>query len=271
MDASATLDFLAARAIPGVEEMVDGVYSRVLTAPGGPALVSITAGTAALTCAVRLSDHRDLVAVVGRVRRLLDLDADPVAVDAVLEADPLLAALVRKRPGLRSPGAVDGFELAVRAIVGQQIAVTSARTVLGRIVARWGQPAFEGEAWRTFPRAEHLLADDAGLPMPAARAATVRAVAAALVDGRLTLDPGADRDAEYAALRALPGIGAWTAGYVRMRALADPDVLLDTDLGIRRAAARIEPGLIGQGLLDRQARWAPWRSYVTAHLWASEK
>src|SRR5581483_2599114 len=143
-NADVTLEFLAARAIPGVESYADGWYHRTLRAPGGPAAVSLAAGPDAVQCRVRLRDQRDLVAVVARVRRLLDLDADPEAVGAALSADDQLAPLARKLPGLRSPGAVDGFEMAARAVVGQQVSVAGARTVLGRIALAHGEPAVEG-------------------------------------------------------------------------------------------------------------------------------
>jgi AraC family transcriptional regulator of adaptative response / DNA-3-methyladenine glycosylase II len=266
MDLSATLDFLAARAVPGVEAAHADGYQRTIAAPHGPALVSLSSGDAAVTCTVRLADQRDLVAVVARVRRLLDLDADPVAVDAVLGEHPRLAPLVRKHPGLRSPGAADGFEMAVRAVVGQQVSVRGARALLGRIVSSIGSPAFPDEPWMTFPSPEQLLAaEPSTLPMPRARAATLRALAAGCVDGTLALDPGADRDREREALLAIPGIGPWTADYLRMRALADPDVLLGTDLGVRRSAARL-----GLDLSDGLSNCAPWRSYLTHQLWAAE-
>jgi AraC family transcriptional regulator of adaptative response / DNA-3-methyladenine glycosylase II len=213
---------------------------------------------------VRLHDTRDLVSTVSRVRRLLDLDADPVAADAVLATDPALAPLVLKRPGLHSPGSVDGIETAVRTVAGQQISVSGARTVLGRLVAEHGSVAFEGEPWRLFPSAEALAAiDPATLPMPRARGRTVVAVAQAAGAGTLQLDPGADRDELRAALVAVPGIGPWTADYLRMRVMSDPDVLLSSDLVVRRSAADL--GLdLGGGRTD----WAPWRSYATYHLWA---
>jgi AraC family transcriptional regulator, regulatory protein of adaptative response / DNA-3-methyladenine glycosylase II len=265
MDLSATLDFLGGRAIPGVETYTDGVYTRVIRAPGGPALVSCSAGDGSIACRVRLTDQRDLVAVVARVRRLLDLDADPCAVDDVLGADAVLAPLVAKRPGLRSPGAVDGFEMAVRAIVGQQISVAGARTVLGRIVAAHNAPAFDGEPWLLFPSAEAFAASHPDtLPMPRARAATLHTLARALMDGVVSLDPGADRVSERAALLALSGVGPWTADYLRMRALADPDVLLAGDLGVRKSAAAV-----GVTLDDGRSDWSPWRSYATHHFWAA--
>ncbi len=264
MDFGATVDFLGMRAIPQVELRDGDGYTRVVRAPHGPALVRLTPAEKAVGCRVSLTDQRDLVMVVSRVRRLLDLDADPLAVDAVLGADPELALLVAKRPGLRAPGAVDGFEMGVRAVVGQQISVSGARTVLGRIAALCGPLAFAGQDFRLFPDpAEFAAIDPAALPMPRARARTLVALASACASGDVSLDPGADRSLERAALLALPGVGPWTADYLRMRALSDPDVLLDTDLGVRKAAARLGVEL------DRGSRWAPWRSYVSHHLWAS--
>lgn len=258
------LDLLGAHAVPGVEEYAGGVYTRVLRAPGGPALVALSAGDGVVHCRVRLHDPRDLVAVVARVRRLLDLDADPEAVDAVLGADPALAPLVTKRPGLRSPGSVDGFETAVRTVVGQQISVGGARTVLGRIVTRHGEPAFPGEPWRLFPDADTLAdVDPESLPMPRARGRSITGLATAFASGDLTLDAGADRTEVRAALLGLRGVGPWTADYLMMRTAGDPDVLLDADLVVRRAAADL-----GLDLGGRRPDWSPWRSYATYHLWA---
>jgi AraC family transcriptional regulator of adaptative response / DNA-3-methyladenine glycosylase II len=265
MDLTATVEFLASRAIPGVESFDGGTFTRTLRLPGGPALVSLGDGGEYVRCRLRLTDQRDVITAVARVRRLLDLDADPVAVDTLFDADTDLGPLVRKRPGLRSPGAVDGFEMAMRAIVGQQISVGGARTLLGRIAASYGTIAFDGEPWRLFPSAESLAgADPDGLPMPRKRAATVRAVALALSSGQLALDAGADRIATRAALLAQPGIGPWTADYLLMRAVGDPDVLLAGDLGVRKAAASL--GIV---LRDSRPDWAPWRSYATHHIWAT--
>jgi AraC family transcriptional regulator of adaptative response / DNA-3-methyladenine glycosylase II len=264
IDLSWTLDFLGAHAVLGLESYIGGTFTRILSAPGGPALVSMTPGDGAVTCRVRLHDTRDLVTVVARVRRLLDLDADPVAVDTVLGTDAGLAPLVLKRPGLRSPGAVDGFETAVRTIVGQQISVSGARTVLGRIVAEHGEVAFEGEPWLQFPSAERLASiDPAALPMPRTRGRTVNALASAAATGTLELDPGAERDEVRATLLAMPGIGPWTADYLRMRTMSDPDVLLASDLVVRRSAADL-----GVELTGGRPDWSPWRSYATYHLWA---
>jgi AraC family transcriptional regulator of adaptative response / DNA-3-methyladenine glycosylase II len=258
------LEFLGAHGVPGVESYADDVYTRVLDAPSGPALISLQPGEGAVACRVRLTDTRDLVAVVARLRSLLDLDADPVAIDAALAADPALGQPVGKRPGLRVPGCVNGFEMIIGTIVGQQISVAGARTLLGRIAAAHGRPAFEGEPWTLFPAPDDLAAaDPATLPMPRSRAATVQAVARAFADGALVLDRGVDRDETRAALLKLPGVGQWTADYLAMRAVGHPDVLLATDLGVRRSADDL-----GVDLRDGRPDWAPWRSYATYHLWA---
>lgn len=265
MDVAATLGFLCRRAIPGVESCETGRYVRTIRAPGGPVRVGVSAAAGGVVCELELTDERDLPVVIARVRRLLDLDADPGAVDARLGADPVLAALVAARPGLRAPGAVDGFELAIRALVGQQISVSGASTILGRIASEHGSQAFEGAGGRLFPDAARLAAVDlASLPMPRARARTVLAIAAACASGDLRLDPEADRAREHAALLALAGIGPWTADYIRMRALGDRDVLLATDLGVRKSAAAL-----GLELAGGRPAWAPWRSYATHHLWAA--
>jgi AraC family transcriptional regulator, regulatory protein of adaptative response / DNA-3-methyladenine glycosylase II len=264
MQLTTLLDFLGAHAVPGLERYDDATFSRVLDAPHGPAHVALSVGDGVVLCRMRLHDTRDLVAVVARVRRLLDLDADPVAVDAVLGDDPGLAPLIGKRPGIRSPGTVDGFETAVRTVVGQQISVSGARTVLGRIVAEHGRPAFPDEAWLRFPTPDRLAAlDPAALPMPRARGRSIVALATAFASGAVELDPGADRDDIRSGLLALPGIGPWTADYLLMRAVAHPDVLLSSDLIVRRSADDL-----GIDLADGRPGWSPWRSYATYHLWA---
>jgi AraC family transcriptional regulator of adaptative response / DNA-3-methyladenine glycosylase II len=265
MELGRTLEFLGRRAIPCVEVYDGSSYTRSLLLPGGAALVEVSDGGGFVRCRLRLTDQRDLVAAVARVRRLLDLDADPVAVDETLAADPALAPLVSARPGLRSPGAVDGFEMAVRAVVGQQISVSGARTVLGRIVDAHGSFAFDGEPWRTFPTAARFAQiEPTTLPMPRRRAETLLALARATAAGELTLDPGADRGRTRAQLLAVNGVGPWTADYLAMRALADPDVLLASDLGVAGAARALDIVLD-----DNRTDWAPWRSYATHHLWAA--
>jgi AraC family transcriptional regulator, regulatory protein of adaptative response / DNA-3-methyladenine glycosylase II len=259
LHAGALLEYLAGRAVAGVEEVTDGEYRRVLRLPHGGATVALRIMPGYVHAALRLRDLRDLAPAVARCRRLLDLDADPVAVDATLAADPALAPHVAKEPGVRVPRAVDGFEIAVRAIVGQQISVSGARTVLARLSL-----GFAG-----FPTpAELAEAPDDAFAMPATRRATLRALAQAMAAGDISLDPGADRADTEAALRAIAGIGPWTAQYVALRALGDPDVFLPTDLGVRRGAAALDlPADPAALAAHAQRRWAPWRSYATIRLW----
>ena len=265
MTVSAVLDFLGAHAVPGLETYADGVLTRVLDAPSGPASVALSAGDGAVLCRVRLTHTRDLVAVVSRVRRLLDLDADPTAVDDVLGADPQLAPLVRKRAGIRAPGAVDGFETLVRTIVGQQISLGGARTVLGRIVAAHGRArrsraspggcSLRPPPWPTSTPANCRCRGPAGGPWSRRRARSPRAGCTSIPESTAT------RSARRC--WPCPVSGPWTADYLCMRAVRDPDVLLASDLVVRRAAAALDLDLAG-GRPD----WAPWRSYATYHLWS---
>jgi AraC family transcriptional regulator of adaptative response / DNA-3-methyladenine glycosylase II len=266
MNLGQTLRFLGLRAINGVEDYDGQTYTRTLRLPAGAAQVHLQAGSGPfLDCRLRLSDQRDLTSAVARIRRLLDLDADPVAVDEVLAGVAELRTSVRLRPGLRSPGAVDGFEMGVRAILGQQISVAAAGTLLGRITRELGDRPQPDEPWRLFPTPQALLTvPQLKLPMPATRVASLVALARAIDSGEVVLDPGADRAGTRAALLALPGIGPWTADYLVMRALGHPDVLLDSDLGIRRAGASL-----GLDLAEVGSRLSPWRSYATHHLWAT--
>jgi AraC family transcriptional regulator of adaptative response / DNA-3-methyladenine glycosylase II len=215
-----------------------------------------------------VNDLRDLTAAVERCRRLLDLDADPEAVASVLGGDPLIGGLVRARPGLRVPGHVDGAELAVRAVLGQQVSVSGARTLAARLAEEHGEPLASprGDVDRLFPSADRLAeVDPTTLPMPRSRARALVALCEALAGGDVRLDRSADRREVRAALLAVPGVGPWTADYVAMRALGDPDVLLPTDLGVRRAFAAlgVPPGDVEQ----TARRWRPWRSYALMHLW----
>lgn len=274
-DGQALLAFLAARAVPGVETVSGRRYARTVHAPGGPGIIQLTvpdstAGQVLLR--LRLAGVRGTGQVVSRARQLLDLDADPHAIAAALSSDEILAPLVAARPGLRVPGAYDGFELAVRAVLGQQVSVAAAGTFAGRLAARFGTrlaagpgPAGSGELPDLlFPRPEDLAgADLAGLGLTTGRQRTLRALAAAAASGRLTFGPGADPEETAARLAELPGIGPWTISYVLMRAVADPDAFPAGDLGVQRAMARLgcEPG--------RERRWRPWRAYATVHLWSA--
>ena len=279
-----------------MESAGDGCYRRTLLLPNGTGILSVSlpagdGGAGYLDCELQLEDLRDLTAAVQRCRRLLDLDADPQAVTAFLAASgPVLGPLALANPGRRVPGHVDGNELALRAVLGQQVSVAAARRLGARLVAAYGKPLErpDGTLTHCFPTAETLAgADPATLPMPRARAAALTGLAAALAGGDLSLDPGAERDRAEAQLLALPGIGPWTAGYIRMRALSDPDAFLPADVGVLRALARLgaagqpdaagQRGAVGQraaaGWAARQAaelaeRWRPWRSYAVQHLWA---
>lgn len=262
--------FLAARAITGVEVWDGTTYRRTVRLDHGTGTVALTPADGHVSCTLRLADPRDRATAVARCRRLLDLDADPAVVDAALAADPTLGPLVAAAPGLRVPGAVDGFEIAVRAVVGQQISVAAARTVLGRIVAVRGARRSDVDTALThcFPVPAALAeAPDEALPMPAARRRTIRALAAAVAGGDVRLDPGVTTGELRENLCRLPGIGPWTASYVAMRALSDPDTFLATDLGIRTAARRL--GLPGdpRALAEHARRWHPWRTYAAVHLW----
>lgn len=264
---AALLDWFAPRAIEGVERVDGRTYARVLNLPHGVGAVELTLHDERVSAELELTDLRDLAPAVQRCRRLLDLDADPAAIDEALSADPLLARLVQEAPGMRLPGQVDGFEMVMRAIVGQQVSVAGARTILGRVARSRGtevdlELAHRHGLTHAFATAESVAeAAPEEFSMPRGRAAAILAVAHAVASGDLDLHPGADREAAREQLLAIRGIGPWTADYVRMRALGDPDVLLDTDLVLRRVLAREN--------LDRTRteRWRPWRSYASLHLW----
>ena len=270
-DLTGVVAFLADRAVPGIEQVEGGTYRRSMVLAHGAGVAELTPVDGYLQARLRLADPRDLASAVARCRRLFDLDADSAAVDEVLAADPALAPLARETPGRRVPGAVDGDELAVRAVLGQQISVTAARRLAERLVHAYGKPldAPVGAVTHTFPTASALAAaDPMTFPVPARRQRTLHELATRLAEGRLHLDPGADRDDADRGLMEIAGIGAWTAGYVRMRALCDPDVFLVGDLGLRQ-------GLLRAGLPDDPTAavaaaesWRPWRSYAQMHLWA---
>jgi AraC family transcriptional regulator of adaptative response / DNA-3-methyladenine glycosylase II len=272
-DADAVGEFLAARAVEGLEQhTVEGpawTHRRVIPLGAHHAVAEVR--VAGDHVVVRSdTDIRGTAALVRRVRRWLDLDADPETIDGALSADPALRPLVEGRPGLRVPTTVDPWETVVRAIVGQQVSVAGARTILGRIVAEFGSLTSPGLS--AFPAAEVLAAvapDDISiLGMPRARGRTIQVVAAAVADGTLDLR-GGDPASVRAALLALPGIGPWTADYVRLRALADPDSFPVADLGLRHAATALGLPDDPRGLAERAGSWSPWRSYAAQHLWTS--
>lgn len=272
-DARAIARFLAVRAVPGLEWFEGMSYSRGLRLPHGDGRVLLRLHEDRVDCELDLDDLRDLAGAVQRCRSLLDLDADPAAIAEVLGADSALAPLLDARPGLRLPGHVDGFELAVRAILGQQVTVSRARALAADLVTRYGKrlptdPGSHTGVTFTFPTPEVLAgADPATMGMPAGRGRAVVALCEAVASQQLDLEPGADRNATSAALLALPGVGPWTAGYIAMRALADPDVFLDGDVVIRNSLLRL--GLPGTGsrATKHAYGWRPWRSYAVVHLW----
>ncbi|HZP52413.1 AlkA N-terminal domain-containing protein [Actinocrinis sp.] len=271
--AAELFDFLGRRAIAGVEEMLgergERTYRRTLRLPAGAAIAEVDEQTGEggwLECRLHLGALRDLTAGIQRLRRLFDLDADPYAVSERLGADPVLGSLVRARPGLRAPGAADAEELAVRAILGQQVTVTAGRKLGEALVAAYGQPLPQpsGGLTHLFPLPADLADNPLdALGMPESRRISLRTLGAALAGGALRLDPGVDRDEAERELLALRGIGPWTARYIRMRGLGDPDVLLVGDVAIKAAMRR-------NGAVDADAHaWQPWRSYAMHYLWNS--
>jgi AraC family transcriptional regulator of adaptative response / DNA-3-methyladenine glycosylase II len=250
------LDWHRLHVVEGVEQVTDGVLRRVL--PSG-AVVSLTLGPQQTLLSTRVDDVRTLTDTVTRCRRLLDADADPLAVDTTLAEDPALAPLVAARPGLRVPGSVDGFELAVRTVLGQQVSTRAARTFAARLVERFGKPldTRDGNLTARFPTSETLAeAPYDGIGLTGSRIRTLRALAVAHATGELILDGSADREQARARLLAVPGIGPWTASYVLMRGLGDPDAFPASDLVLRRRTAGLDT-----------LRWRPWRAYAAMHLW----
>jgi len=284
-DRAALLAFFAGHQVREIEEVIDGTYRRVLVLAHGPATVELTPQDTFTQCVLRLGDVRDLPSAVASCRRILDADSDPVAVYEALRADPMLGPLIARRPGLRVPGAADAAELAFRTVIGQQVSVAGATTLTSRLVAALGKPLAhpDGKLTHAFPRAEAIAeADLSGLGMTNARQGTLHALARALAEGTVSLDIGVDRRAAVEGLQQLAGIGPWTASYIAMRGLSDPDVFLGGDLILRRAlddlsrAGAVQPGseatstapITERAANERALAWRPWRSYAVMHLWA---
>jgi AraC family transcriptional regulator of adaptative response / DNA-3-methyladenine glycosylase II len=260
-DGPGLMRFLADHAVAGLETGDDASFERRVRLPGGTGTVRLTLdGASAIRCEARLDNLADVATLVTRVRRLFDLDADSVAIDAALAADPALAAPVAALPGLRLPGSLDAQETLFRTLVGQQISVAAARTVLGRITRELGRDGL-------FPTAADIAGSEGVIRGPASRVRTIMRVAEAAADGRIALDVGTPVDEFTAGLVALPGIGPWTAGYLAMRVLGNPDVLLDSDLVVLQSAAHLGLPATRRSITAYGARWAPWRSYATMHLW----
>ncbi|MGH2635882.1 MAG: DNA-3-methyladenine glycosylase family protein [Actinomycetota bacterium] len=268
------LAFLHDRAIPGVEEVRGATYRRSLSTSEGPAVIALTPmPDDQVRLETTLEDARALPATVRAARSLFDLDADPRPVARTLGRDALLRPLVRANAGIRVPGAADGFELAVRAILGQQVSVAAARTMLGRVGAAFGEPIShaEGGVVRRFPGAERLA--DARLEelgITGRRASAIRGVATLVAGGALDLTAGGDHDDAIGRLLQIDGIGPWTAAYVRMRALRDPDAFVSGDLGVRRAFERLGLDASPASVAGRAESWRPWRAYATMLLWQHE-
>lgn len=264
---------LAATAVPGVEEWRGGAYRRTLRLPYGHGIASLTPKADHIACRLTLSDLRDLPVAISRCRRMLDLDADPVAVDEQLRTDPVLAPLVDKAPGRRVPRTVDEEEFAVRAVLGQQVSTAAARTHAARLVTAHGEPVDDPEGGLThlFPSAESLAAlDPESLAMPRTRRRTFTTLVSRLADHTLHLGVESDWAETRAQLLALPGFGPWTVDAIAMRALGDPDAFLPTDLGVRRAAQELGLPSTPAALTARAAAWRPWRAYAVQYLWATD-
>ncbi|MEO6201035.1 MAG: AlkA N-terminal domain-containing protein [Cryobacterium sp.] len=274
-DGRGLLGFLGFRAIADVEQATETAYARTLRLPHGSATVHLSlaeSGAApGVVCTAKLTNLADLSPLVSRVRRLLDLDADAEAIDEALRADPALASSVGSAPGIRVPGSMDPEETLFRALIGQQVSVAAARTALTRLAAALGDElpgSGHDGLTRLFPTAQRIASDGREvLRGPAARINTIIRVAEALSTGELALDVGETREDLESRLTALSGIGPWTAGYVAMRVLGSPDILLTSDLALRQGAGRLGLPTEPRALVDRGAGWAPWRSYAGMHLW----
>ncbi|WP_025274142.1 AlkA N-terminal domain-containing protein [Haloglycomyces albus] len=263
---------LVATAIDGVEEWRGGYYRRTVRLPYGVGTVAVAPGTDYIDCVLRLNDLRDISTAINRLRWMLDLDADPVAIDESLSIDERLAPLVATAPGRRVPRSFDSVEMLMRAVIGQQVSTRAARTHAQRLVSELGEKTDDrdGELSRIFPNPEAIAESSLDfLAMPEARKNTIRQAAQAIVAGDLDLSPGCDwRDTRRRLLR-IRGIGPWTADVVSMRALGDPDVSMAGDLGARKGARRVGLPDTAEGLARYGKAWSPWRSYAVQYLWAA--
>ena len=272
-DVAGLVRFFAARAVPGVEEVSGDVYRRSVRLPGGPGVVAVRPGRLEdVEATFWLEDPGDLDPAVAASRRLLDLDTEPKPIATALGADEVIGEIVRRAPGRRVPGIVDPDELAIRAVLGQQISLASAATLAARLVSGYGEPLEQpvGSVTHVFPSAAALAcADPDRLGMPWARRRALIGLATALANGDVVLDASVMTYAEIERrLLMLPGIGPWTVAYIAMRALRDPDAFMPTDLGVRHGLERL--GRDGRPPSARRVaeRWRPYRAYATQHLWA---
>ncbi len=260
------LSFLSARAVPGLEQVDGRTYRRsIRTSSGTGAVMILTVDPDTDAVQLRVEDPASMIPIA---RRMFDLDADPTIIDAALSGDEALAPLIAAAPGTRVPGTADGFELAVRAIVGQQVSVAGARTTLGRIVARLGTTFGPEPISHLFPSPAAIAgASREDLGVPGARAETLRELARRVLEGELDLSGVADLATTRAALASIKGVGPWTVGYISMRALSDPDGFPTRDLGVRHALAALGLPTDPRSIAERAERWRPWRAYATMHLW----
>jgi AraC family transcriptional regulator, regulatory protein of adaptative response / DNA-3-methyladenine glycosylase II len=271
-DYEGLLTFLAARAIPGVEAVVDGAYGRTMRLPHSTGTAWLTPAAGHMVCTLSLTDMRDVGSAVSRLRRLLDLDADPGAVGEILGADPALEAHVRKNPGLRLPGAVDGAEIVTRALIGQQISVAAARKALTVLSEALGDPlpVPDGPLTTLFPTPTAIAERGPEILVgPRRRIETILTVNASLATNDLEVHVGADPEELSATLQQFSGVGPWTAGYVLMRVLGAPDVLLTGDVALRKGAANLGLPSTPEALQTHANQWRPWRSYAGMHLWSA--
>jgi AraC family transcriptional regulator, regulatory protein of adaptative response / DNA-3-methyladenine glycosylase II len=263
---------LAATAVPGVEEWRAGAYRRTLRLSHGHGIVALRPQLDHIACQLSLTDLRDLASAISRCRRLLDLDADPIAIGDLLSADSVLAPLVAKAPGRRVPRTVDPAEFALRAVLGQQISISAARTHAGRLATVVGEPVSDpaGGLSRLFPDPARLAAvNPDSLALPRSRRESFASLSTALAEGRIDLSAGSDWNEARTLLAELPGLGPWTVETIAMRSLGDPDAFPASDLGVRAGAAQAGLPDGGVTLISRAAAWRPWRSYAVQYLWAA--
>ena len=271
-DGARLFDFIGRRAMPGVESFDGTTYARSLTLYRSTGYVELTPQDGYVSCALWLGDVRDLGVAVQRCRRLLDLDADPAAVIEALSRSEGLGPIARRYAGIRVPGSVDPHEISFRAVLGQQVSVSAATTLAGRLTERCGRRLAtpRGAVTHLFPTAADVAeADLSDMGLPGSRAGALRTLASALASGHVRMDPGIDPAEARSRLVELKGIGPWTAAYVSMRGLRDPDVFLAGDLGVKKALQRLGRPADPSSAAALSKPWQPWRSYATQLLWAS--
>jgi AraC family transcriptional regulator of adaptative response / DNA-3-methyladenine glycosylase II len=274
----AILRFLAPRAIPGVEAVGNGSYSRTVAVDGSRGTITVLNSPDAhcLLLTARVTETSHLGAIVERVRRMFDLGADPLEIGLHLSADPLLRPHVRAHPGIRVPGAWDGFEVAVRAVLGQQAGAQRATTVAGRLAREFGEPIAAAETVtglsHAFPTPRVLArADLKEVGLDRSRAKAIAALSRSVLEGRLSFDQTGSADEAVASLQRITGIGSSAAQYVTMRAMGEPDAFPDEDAGLRLAAGSGNQPLSARGLAARAEPWRPWRAYAAMLLWMPER